>query len=122
MSNTASGAPRDSRTATSDAGVDADEQCERAARQYVEQLRVFRIHAAVFAAGMILVFGVNLVTNLASGIAGHWWAWWSAWALIGWGIGVAVHSVDGPFDHRVAARRAVGGTATRRNVLVAFVP
>jgi NADH:ubiquinone oxidoreductase subunit 6 (subunit J) len=66
------------------------EQRREAARQYVEQLRVFLIHAAVFAVGMIVIFVVNLGTNAAAGITGHWWAWWSGWALIGWGVAIAI--------------------------------
>ena len=58
-----------------------------------EAVAAFRIHAAVFAATMVLIFLVNLLTNLAAGIAGEWSAWWSAWALIGWGMGLAVHGL-----------------------------
>ena len=58
---------------------------------YAQQRRAFRIHAAVFAAGMIVIFAVNLLTNLAAGIADQWSAWWSLWALIGWGLAIAVH-------------------------------
>ena len=54
---------------------------EEAARRYVEQLGAFYVHAAVFAAGMTVIFAVNLLTNLSAGIAGEWTAWWSAWAL-----------------------------------------
>lgn len=63
------------------------------AHEYVEQLRAFQIHAAVFAAGMVVIFLVNLFTNVAAGITGEWWAWWSGWALIGWGLGIAVHGL-----------------------------
>ena len=70
-----------------------DEQRREATRQYVEQLRVFLTHAAVFAVGMIVIFVVNLGTNAVAGITGHWWAWWSGWALIGWGLAVAIHGI-----------------------------
>lgn len=70
-----------------------DAKRREAARLYVEQLRVFYVHAAVFVASMVLIFAVNLVVNLAAGIAGELWAWWSLWALIGWGIGVAIHGI-----------------------------
>ena len=70
----------------------ADERQE-AARRYVEQLRAFYVHAAVFAAGMTVIFAVNLLTNLSAGIAGEWSAWWSLWALLGWGAGIAVHGL-----------------------------
>ena len=66
---------------------------EEAARRYVEQLRAFYVHAAVFAAGMTAIFAVNLLTNLSAGIAREWSAWWSVWALIGWGAGIAVHGL-----------------------------
>ena len=66
---------------------------EEAARRYVEQLRAFYVHAAVFAAGMTVILAVNLLTNLSAGIAGEWTAWWSAWALLGWGLGIAVHGL-----------------------------
>ena len=64
---------------------------EEAARRYVEQLRAFYVHAAVFAATMVVIFAVNLLTNLSAGIAGDWSAWWSLYALAGWGAGIAVH-------------------------------
>ena len=68
-------------------------QREEAARRYVEQLRAFYVHAGVFAAGMLVIFTVNLLTNLSAGLAGEWTAWWSAWALLGWGVGIAVHGL-----------------------------
>ena len=68
----------------------ADER-EEAARRYVQQLRAFYIHAAVFAGSMAINLAVNLLVNLNAGIAGEWSAWWSLWALIGWGAGIAVH-------------------------------
>lgn len=58
-----------------------------------EQREAFRIHAAVFVAGMAVIILVNLLTNLAAGIAGEWWAWWSGWALLGWGLGLAIHGL-----------------------------
>ena len=66
---------------------------EHAARQYVVQLRAFFIHAGMFGAGMLIMITVKLLTNLAAGIAGDWTAWWSAWAFLGWGIGIAVHGL-----------------------------
>jgi hypothetical protein len=66
---------------------------QKAARQYVEQVRVFYAHAVVFAASMTIMFAVNLLTNLTAGIARDWAAWWSAWAFIGWGAGIAVHGL-----------------------------
>ncbi len=48
----------------------ATDEREEAARRYVEQLRAFYVHAGVFAAGMLVIFTVNLLTNLAEGVAG----------------------------------------------------
>ncbi|MFW2382883.1 MAG: 2TM domain-containing protein [Acidimicrobiales bacterium] len=70
----------------------ADER-EEAARRYVQQLRVFYVHAAVFAGSMAINIAVNLFVNLSAGIAGEWSAWWSIWALIGGGAGIAVHGL-----------------------------
>ena len=61
--------------------------------EHAHQVRVFKAHAAVFAGGMAVIFLVNLLTNLAAGIADEWWAWWSVWALLGWGIAVGVHGL-----------------------------
>ncbi len=60
---------------------------------YRHQVRAFQAHAGVFAATMVLIFGVNLFVNLSAGIAGQWSAWWSIWALIGWSFGIAVHGL-----------------------------
>jgi hypothetical protein len=70
----------------------ADERKE-AARRYVQQLRVFYVHAAVFAGSIAIIVAVNLLVNLNAGTAGEWSAWWSLWALIGWGAGIAVHGL-----------------------------
>jgi hypothetical protein len=64
-----------------------------AAEQWVHQLRVFYTHAGVAAASLTVIFAVNLFTNLAAGIAGEWSAWWSVWAFIGQGAGLAVHGL-----------------------------
>lgn len=60
---------------------------------HVQQRRAFDIHARVFALSMVLIFAVNLATNAAAGITGEWRAWWSVVALLGWGLGVAVHGI-----------------------------
>lgn len=72
---------------------EAANEREEAARRYVQQLRVFYVHAAVFAGSMAINLAVNLFVNLSAGIAGEWSAWWSIWALIGWGAGIAVHGL-----------------------------
>jgi hypothetical protein len=66
---------------------------EEAARRYVQQLRVFYVHVAVFAGSMAINLAVNLLVNLSAGIAGEWSAWWSLWALLGWSAGIAVHGL-----------------------------
>lgn len=71
----------------------AEQHRVEAARRYVQQLQAFYVHAGVFAGGMVIIFLVNLATNAAAGITGEWSAWWSAWALIGWGLGIAVHGL-----------------------------
>jgi hypothetical protein len=73
-------------------GQAANERAE-AARRYVQQLRVFYVHAAVFAGSMAVNLAVNLFVNLSAGIAREWSAWWSIWALIGWGAGIALHGL-----------------------------
>ena len=70
-----------------------EEQRREEARQYVQQLRAFYIHASVFAVVMVIIFVVNLAVNVAADLTGEWWAWWSAWALLGWGLGVAIHGL-----------------------------
>ena len=70
-----------------------DDQRREEARQYVQQLRAFYTHASVFAVGMVIIFIVNLATNAAADISGEWGAWWSAWALLGWGLAVAIHGL-----------------------------
>lgn len=62
------------------------------AEVYEEQRRVFRVHAFVAAGSIVLIFLVNLLTNLAAGLTG-WSVWWSAWALIGWGLAIGVHGL-----------------------------
>ncbi|MFW2380588.1 MAG: 2TM domain-containing protein [Acidimicrobiales bacterium] len=79
-------------TTPSRIGLAADER-EEAARRYVQQLRVFYVHAAVFAGSMAINMAVNLFVNLQAGIAREWSAWWLIWALIGWGAGIAVHGL-----------------------------
>lgn len=64
---------------------------EEAARKYVQQLRVFYVHAAVYAVSMAINIAINLLVNLNAGVAGDLSAWWSLWALLGWGAGIAVH-------------------------------
>lgn len=83
-------------TTLSEASRQIDETAhdqDQAVRRHVEQLRACYVHAAVFAASMIVIFTVNLLTNLSAGIAGDWSAWWSLYALLGCGAGIAVHGL-----------------------------
>ena len=72
---------------------DVTDERREAAKRYAEQLRGFYGHVGGFATGMFIMFAVNLVTNISAGTAGDWNAWWSVWALLGWGIGIAVHGL-----------------------------
>jgi len=85
--------PMSNTTPRSSQGEQAADERQDAARRYVEQLRAFYVHAAVFAASMTVIFAVNLLTNLSAGVTSEWSAWWSVWALIGWGAGIAVHGL-----------------------------
>ncbi|MEM7272228.1 MAG: 2TM domain-containing protein [Actinomycetota bacterium] len=60
---------------------------------YANQRRAFQVHATVFAATMVLILAVNLLVALGAGTAGQLSAWWSLWALIGWGSGITVHGL-----------------------------
>lgn len=73
--------------------IDDHDDARLAAQKWVHQLRVFYTHAGVAAATLTVIFAVNLVTNLAAGIADEWPAWWSVWALIGQSAGLAVHGL-----------------------------
>ncbi len=61
--------------------------------RHAEAVSVFQVHAAVFAVSTFAIFLVNLLINLAAGLTGDLWAWWSLWVLIGWGLGIAVHGL-----------------------------
>ena len=61
--------------------------------RHAEQVSVFRVHAAVYAVSTVAIFLVNLLINLAAGLTGDLWAWWSFWVMIGWGLGIAVHGL-----------------------------
>ncbi len=73
--------------------MNVEEKRARQPPQYAEQVRVFQAHAAAFAVGMSIMFGVNLLTVVMAGVAGSWSSWWSLWALVGWSAGVAVHGL-----------------------------
>lgn len=58
---------------------------------YKRQQQAFYLHTAVFVVCMIIMFVVNLATNLSAGSTGELRAWWCLWALLGWTIGIIVH-------------------------------
>ena len=72
---------------------DASSKEEQAAELYAEQVRAFQMHASMFALGMVIIVTANLLTNLAADTTGDWRSWWSAWAFLGWGAGIAVHGL-----------------------------
>ena len=78
---------------TNESETIVDPQLEQAAKEYVKQLQAFLIHTAVFGASMVVIFLVNLVTNISADLTGQWSAWWSMWAFIGWGAGIAAHGL-----------------------------
>jgi len=71
--------------------ISANNQRREDARRYLEQERAFRVHAVVAACSLVVIVAVNAFVNAGTGIAGDWWAWWSLWAVLGWGIGIAIH-------------------------------
>lgn len=54
------------------------------AKQRVEVLTGFYIHAGVFAAVLAGLFVINAMTSSD---------WWVQWVLVGWGIGLGAHAV-----------------------------
>lgn len=72
---------------------------EPAARA-AHQRQVLRVHAAVYAGSIVLIVLVNLALNAAAGLLGEWWAWWSALAVLGWGLGLSVHAIVVRVAHR----------------------
>ena len=55
------------------------------ARKRAEAKYTFYVHAAVFAAVMLFLAALNLITSPGS--------IWFVWPLIGWGFGVVLHGV-----------------------------
>lgn len=48
--------------------------------------RDFAIHLAIFVVSAVLLVGLNLLDD--SGV------WWSAWLVLVWGLGVALHGLS----------------------------
>ncbi len=65
--------------------MDQEQQRYQRARERVEALRGFYVHALIF----VLVNTMLFVIDLLSG-----GGWWFFWPLIGWGIGLGVHALN----------------------------
>ena len=61
-----------------------EHQKVRLAREQVEAMTGFYIHLIVY----VLVISLLFAINAASRDAG----WWAQWPLIGWGLGIGLHS------------------------------
>jgi len=59
----------------------------------IRQRRAFTMHATIYTATTLILIAVNLMVNLSAGTAGQFNAWWSLWALVGWGAGIVVHGM-----------------------------
>jgi Domain of unknown function (DUF1707)/2TM domain len=64
-------------------------------RRREAQARVARrsiaLHLAAYVAGSMLMLGIWL----AVGLSGGGWYFWPVWPIMGWGIGVASHTLSG---------------------------
>jgi fatty acid desaturase len=59
-----------------------DAEKTKRAREQVQAMTAFYIHAAVFALVMLILFLID---------AGNGGGWWVQWPLLGWGAGLAAH-------------------------------
>ncbi len=59
---------------------------ERAAIEYVRDLKAFYSNVCIYLAVIPFLFFINLTTS-----PGYIWAWWPA---LGWGIGLAIHGIN----------------------------
>ena len=59
-----------------------DAQKTEMARQKVQAMTGFYIHAAVFAAVILILFAVDAAVGES---------WWVQWPFLGWGAGLAAH-------------------------------
>jgi uncharacterized membrane protein len=67
------------------------------AKLRVEEIKAFYVHAGIFVGVNAALFFINWMT--------HDDGWWAQWALLGWGIGLAIHafSVFGPRSQAMMA-------------------
>ena len=71
------------------------------ARARARQLRVFYLHAGLYAVVMAFLLVINAVTRDQPGsymFGGHMYHhgggdWWVIWPALGWGVVLAIHSV-----------------------------
>jgi hypothetical protein len=65
------------------------------AKMRIEEIKAFYVHAGIFAIVNTVLVAINLIDQDD--------VWWSLLAIVGWGIGLAIHamSVFGPLSHLV---------------------
>jgi hypothetical protein len=89
---------------TPEPGAEHEDPLFRAAEKRAEMLQGYYIHLLVYAAINLGLFLINLVTRGDSG------GWWFYWPLLGWGIGLLVHTLvtfGGVFSDEWRERKAV---------------
>ena len=65
------------------------EQTYKRAKERVEAIKGFYVHASVYLLVNLGLFAINALTSgLAEGM------WWFYWPLIGWGIGLTAHAIS----------------------------
>ena len=65
--------------------MEDQEQVYKRAKERVEAIKGFYIHATIYVLVNLGLFSINALT------AGTWWFYWP---LIGWGIGLTAHAVS----------------------------
>ena len=65
------------------------EQTYKRAKERVEAMKGFYVHATVYLLVNTGLFAINALTSgLSAGV------WWFYWPLIGWGIGLTAHAAS----------------------------
>ena len=68
--------------------MDREQTYERA-KERVEAIKGFYVHATVYVLVNLGLFAINALTGgLSAGV------WWFYWPLIGWGIGLTAHAAS----------------------------
>jgi hypothetical protein len=65
----------------------ADDDAYRAAKERAEMLQGYYIHLLVYVTVNLGLFLINVVTRGEGG------TWWFYWPMLGWGIGVLIHTL-----------------------------